>query len=64
MFVLVLLNNLNGKFKEFTYRVITSLTPSKDLEFNDIIAKLHEEERLSKRDNTARAIAAYIKKYS
>ena len=54
--VSVLLNNLDRKFKEFTHRIIVSLT--KEPDFEEIITILYEEERLSKRDQTASALAA------
>ena len=55
----MLLNNLNNKYKLFIHRIIISLDDVFD--FNKIVALLHEEERLLKRNNKKIAIAATMK---
>ena len=47
--MLLLLNNLDSKYKKFTYRIIISLNDI--LDFDKMITLLHEEKRLFKRDN-------------
>ena len=47
--VLLLLNNLNFKYKKFTYRTIISLNDI--LDFDKMITLLYKEEYLFKRDN-------------
>ena len=42
--IALLLNNLNSKFKDFVYRLITRLDELPD--FNEIVIILHEEDRL------------------
>ena len=55
----MLLNNLNSKYKPFVHRIIISLDDVSN--FNKIVALLHEEERLLKRDNKKIAITAVMK---
>ena len=46
--ITLLLNNLDSKYKDFVYRLITQLDDMPD--FNKIVTLLHEEDRLLKRD--------------
>lgn len=59
--VSVLLNNLEGKFKDFVHRTVTALPITPDLEV--LISTLYEEERLSKRDQSSSAMAAQMRKF-
>lgn len=59
--VSILLNNLDGKYKDFVYRLLTTLEDVP--EFDKIVIFLHEEDRLFKRDNKEFAMVAVMKRY-
>jgi len=56
VYVSILLNNLNSRFKDFIYRTVTTIKEIPD--FKDVVKMLYKEERLNKRENTTQAIAA------
>ena len=45
----ILLNNLDGKFRDFVHRLLTTLDNLSN--FDKIVIILYEEDRLLKRDN-------------
>ena len=57
----LLLNNLDGKYKDFVYCLVTQLDDLPD--FDKIVTLLHEEDCLLKRDNKEQAMAASMKRY-
>ena len=59
--VWILLNNLDGKFRDFVHRLLTTLDELPN--FDKIVTTLHEEDRLLKRDNKDQAMAAAMKRY-
>ena len=59
--VALLLNNLDGKYKDFVHRLVTQLDDMPD--FDKIVTLLHEEERLLKRDTKEIAMAAAVKRF-
>lgn len=59
--VALLLNNLDGKYKDFVHRLVLQLDDMPD--FDKIVTLLHEEDRLLKRDNKEQAMAVAMKKY-
>ena len=59
--ITLLLNNLNGKYKDFIYHLITQLNDMPN--FNKIVTLLHKKERLLKRDIKEIAIIATIKRF-
>ena len=59
--IALLLNNLNGKYKDFIYRLIIQLDDIPN--FNKIVTLLYKEERLLKRDTKEIAIIATVKRF-
>ena len=57
----VLLNNLNNKYKNFVYRILTQLDDI--LNFDKLITLFHEEDRLFKRNIKEIIMIVIIKKY-
>jgi len=56
LYVLILLYGLDGRYKEFVHRTITTLAKKTNLDFEILAAQLQEEERLSKKENNASSI--------
>jgi len=66
LYVSILLYSLDGKYKEFVHRTITTLAKKTDPDFEILAAQLQEEERLSKKENnasSASALAAQLQKF-
>ena len=61
--VTMLLNNLDGKFKEFVHRLLVHMK-DKTPEFDEIVALLYEEERLLKKDTKEQALFTAMKKFN
>lgn len=59
--VILLLNNLDSKYKDFVHRLVTQLDNMPD--FDKIVTLLHEEDRLLKRDVKEQAITASMKRF-
>ena len=59
--IILLLNNLNEKYKDFIYRLIIQLDDIPN--FNKIVTLLYKEKRLLKRDTKEIAIIAAIKRF-
>ena len=57
----ILLNNLNNKYKNFVYRMLTQLNNVSN--FDKLITFLHEKDRLFKRNIKEIIIIAIIKRY-
>ena len=57
----VLLNNLNSKYKNFVYRMLTQLNNVSD--FDKLITLFHEEDRLLKRDIKKIIMIVIMKRY-
>lgn len=57
--VALLLNNLDGKYKDFVHRLVSSIDEVPD--FERIVTMLREEEYLLKRDSNELAMAAALK---
>jgi len=56
LYILILLYSLDGKYKEFVHRTITTLAKKTDPDFKILAAQLQEEERLSKKENNASSV--------
>jgi len=56
LYVSILLYSLDGKYKEFVHRTITTLAKKTNPDFEILAAQLQEEERLSKKENNASSI--------
>ena len=50
MYVSILLNNLNSRFKDFVYRTVTIIKEVPN--FKKVVKILYKEERLNKREIT------------
>jgi len=61
VYVSILLNNLNSRFKDFAHRTVTTMKEVPD--FEDVVKMLYKEERLNKRENTTQAMAAQFKRF-
>ena len=61
--VTMLLNNLDGKFKEFVYRLLVHMK-DKTPEFDEIVALLYEEKRLLKKNIKEQALYIVINKFN
>ena len=59
--VALLLNNLDGKYKDFVHCLVTQLNDLPD--FGKIVTLLHEKDRLLKRDNEEQAMATAMRRY-
>ena len=57
----VLLNNLDSKYKNFVYRILTQLNDVSD--FNKFVTLLYEEDRLFKRNIKEIIMIAIMKRY-
>ena len=61
--VTMLLNNLDGKFKEFVHRLLVHMK-DKTPDFDEIVALLYDEERLLKKDTKDQALFKAMKKFN
>ena len=57
----VLLNNLNSKYKDFVYRILTQLNDV--LNFDKFVTLFYKKNRLFKKDIKEIIMIAIIKKY-
>ena len=61
--VTMLLNNLDGKFKEFVHRLLVHIK-DKIPDFDEIVALLYKKERLLKKNTKKQALFTAMKKFN